>query len=81
MNMTLQLQIFIECRICHLLALSPLLKNDTEEYDLFLNQAISVLFRISLRTDRPDVAETALKYSKWFQIIKTMIGVFNSFNT
>lgn len=55
---------FIECRVCHLLALSPLLRNDTEDYSLFLNQAISVLFRISLKSDCPEVAETALKSEK-----------------
>ena len=50
------------CIICNLLSLTPLLRIDTEEYDLFLHQAISTLFRISLnQCQRPDVTEAALR--------------------
>lgn len=67
-------------RICNLLALSPLLRNDTEEYDLFLKQAISVLFRTSLKSDRPDVAETALKYENLLEMFEIKIRVLDWFD-
>ena len=47
---------------CRLLALAPQLRVDSEPVELFVQQAIVVLFQLSFRTDQPQVAIEALRF-------------------
>ena len=49
--------------LCNLLALTPQLRVDCEEYELFIQQAISTLFQVSVKSDQsPEVATLALRF-------------------
>jgi hypothetical protein len=48
--------------MCNLLGLTAELRIDNEEYDEFIHQAISTLFRVSLSTNVTEVHSLALRF-------------------